>query len=63
MMSNVDEVHCLVCQKVLGTVTATEEANRPGFFRNVCDPNPLPTKCPVCKSRLTRVHTPQNLEG
>lgn len=57
MMSNTDEVHCLVCQVVLGTVTATEVANKPGFFRNICNPDPMPVKCPTCKSALTRVHT------
>ena len=56
-----DEVHCLKCVTKIGVVREVPVEGKIGFFRNECDPNPMPTKCPTCKEPLTRVHT--NLEG
>jgi hypothetical protein len=49
------EVICEGCQTILGIVNEVEDEGRPGFFRNVCEPNPMPTRCSACNESPTRV--------
>lgn len=50
-----DTVVCNSCQVRIGTIYEAQTPDRVGFFTNVCDPNPMPTYCPTCKSPLTRI--------
>lgn len=54
-MGNPDEIRCTECKVLVGTLTEVPIEDRPGFFRNVCEPNPMPTKCPTCHNILMRV--------
>jgi len=48
-------VGCATCNMVKGTVSEVEAEDRPGFFRNVSVPDPMPTKCDVCGAMLSRL--------
>ena len=50
-----DSIICEKCIRIVGTVDEVEEPDRPGFFRNVPNPNPMPTRCQGCKGALTRI--------
>lgn len=47
------KVGCIPCELIVGTVREVEE--RPGFFRNECSPDPMPTNCLSCGKVLTRL--------
>ena len=50
-----DSIICEHCIRIIGVVNEVEDPVRPGFFRNVPEPNPMPTICPECKGNLTRI--------
>lgn len=53
------QVVCEACSLLIGSVREVEidSEKRPGFFKNVCTPSPMPTKCPQCKGFLTRTNS------
>jgi hypothetical protein len=55
-------IQCPECKVDIGTVTLVPVVGKPGFFVNVCDPNPLPQYCGVCNNVLIRKPEPI-LEG
>ena len=48
------QIHCAECEVVVGGIVAEPIPEKPGFFRNVCHPNPMPIRCGSCDGILTR---------
>ncbi len=63
MKRNAEVVVCETCEAKIGVINEVEQKGRPGFFSNVCVPDPMPTKCPRCENSLTRaVDVPEQRE-
>lgn len=48
------KIHCSQCEVIVGEVVSEPIPDKPGFFRNVCTPNPMPSYCGSCDGVLTR---------
>lgn len=55
MKQQISSIICNACIRIVGTVEEIENTDKPGFFRNVPKPDPMPLKCPECRSPLQRV--------
>ena len=48
-------VICAKCDKKVGTVMAEAQEDRPEFWSNRPDPDPIPKRCPACNTITCRV--------